>query len=280
MKLNKISPTIGLVASSILLMSTTPAQAFNFTNKTDLGTCASLVDELPKGGGLDSTLSKECTTSDGFKLIAGADAGNAKLQGKEVVDNKLSDDGYNGSVLGVGVSKSNVDAVSGEIDLGEYIDLILPETGVLESIDLSFLYKPGHKGDQVYEVSFLSAGDGGWLTGTLKVLADLTGTGNTKARWSVADLGINTIIEAISASTNSGGGWYSILNPFGDTKIAGLKLSAPTQGFNVSGDSPANNDFSLVGATMKVPEPATLLGLGLVAGAMAASRKRQARKVS
>ncbi|HEY9296001.1 MAG TPA: hypothetical protein VIQ31_06445, partial [Phormidium sp.] len=204
MKLNKISTSLGLVASSVLFMSNAPAQAFNFTSGTDLGSCASLVNQL-SGAGLDPTTLNSCKTGDGFNLVAGPSELGAKLQGKAILDNKFSDDGYQGLVRGVGVSLPIFDSVPGEISYAEYLDLVLPKTGVLESIDLSFLYKPGHKGDNVFEVSFLSSGDNGFLTGTLQVLDEVTASGNTLARWTVGALGINTVFEAISASVGANG---------------------------------------------------------------------------
>jgi hypothetical protein len=264
---------IGLLTSSALALSSNPAQAFNFT--TELNTC--------------SAAALTGYTSDGFKLTAGTtDGRTAALACKTVADKNKVDDGYKGNVTGIGVTASVKDQVPAEIGIKEYIDLLFPNSkpGILNSLDLSFLYQPGEFADKVFEIAAVST-DNSTLTGqgTLRV------TGDNSAVWSW--LGGSQNITAKSNSTDNnrsiqGGGWYSINNPFGNTVLKSLRLTAlpgsktsntNTPDSKLSQYSNANSDFSLVGAELKsvtVPEPTTLAGLGLVAGLLLTTRRRKA----
>lgn len=67
--------------------------------------------------------------------------------------------------------------------------------------------------------------------------------------------------------------------------LSDLGVSGPIKGIQVFAQGDFNGpDFKVVGGaaddTTSVPEPATLVGLGLVAGAMAVSRRRKATKTS
>jgi len=231
--------------STILAMTATPAQAFNFTNGLVGGTCQPLVTP-------GTTLSS-CTTEDGFTITSDP----RPLESKRV-----------GGVIGVGVQGG---FVGGEIDLAaEKVTLDLPgdQPAILKSLDLSFLYLPGEFRDTVFEKAQVKANTtGGFIDGYLTV------GGENTVRWQVSDLGIDQELTALSASTDNpvGGGWYSILEPFGNTSITNLELTAVQQGTSPGAH---NSDFSLVGA-VKTPEPTTLVGLGLVASALLAVRRRQ-----
>jgi hypothetical protein len=264
---------IGLLTSSALALSSNPAQAFNFNTEANTCSAAALTGY----------------TSDGFKLTAGTtDGRTAALACKTVADKGNVDDGYKGNVTGIGVTASVKDQVPGEIGIKEYIDLEFPNSrpGILSSLDLSFLYQPDEFEDKVFEIAAVST-DNSTLTGqgTLRV------TGNNSAVWSW--LGGFQDIKAKSNSTDGnksiqGGGWYSINNPFGNTVLKSLRLTAlpgsktsntNTTDIKLSEYSKANSDFSLVGAELKsvtVPEPTTLAGLGLVGGLLLTTRRRKA----
>ncbi|MBD0265270.1 MAG: PEP-CTERM sorting domain-containing protein, partial [Tolypothrix sp. Co-bin9] len=181
------------------------------------------------------------------------------LQGKKVND-----------VIGVGVSgnKGGRDVVAGEINYGESIKLTLPNPkDVLESIGLSFLYRPGVFADKVWEAARITTNTG--LEGILTV------TGNTSATWSFLGGGL---VTNLSASSNKGGGYYDIANPFGNEKFDFLTLTPFTYG-SVPQNNSANSDFALAHATAvtkAVPEPTTLAGLGLVGGLLLTTRRRKA----
>lgn len=248
MNLKATSLFAGLFAASTLAVSTVPAQAFNFTSGTDLGSCASLSDKFVGAYPVDATTLSSCSTADGFELQAAP----GKLQAKKV----------NG-VAGVGVTGG---ANNQEINAGESISLKLAQKSILTSLDLSFLYRPGQMNDLVFEVARVVTDTG--LEGFLKV------TGNTTATWSFAG---GSVIN-LSPSNNKGGGWYSILNPFGDAAISSIQLFAPTQA-GAAANSARNSDYALVGATAAaVPEPASLAGLALVGGVVMGSRRRKASK--
>jgi len=246
-----------LTAAGFLALAISPAQAFNFTTGPLGGTCANLPSFPPLlSPGDPGTTS--CTTGDGFTISTN----DGYLQTKTV----------NG-VTGVGISGGSKDVVPAEINYPELLDLDLPSPGVLASLDLGFLYQPGVFGDEVYEVAAATP-DGG-MKGTLTV------TGDTTAIWSLGSTVVN-----LSASTNDGGGWYSVENPFGNKVITGLKLKQ-LPGVDQNGNvittlprnNPANSDFALVGAK-KAPEPTTFAGLALVGAVLMASRRRRVHKAS
>lgn len=277
MNFKQASALVGLIASSTLALSTAPAQAaaFNFTSKTGLGTCAPLAGPFGNNNpniNLSLSTAANCQTADGFKLQAGPSG--KVLQGK--IDN---------NVIGVGVSGTSasdpVDAVKAEIDNGEFLKLSLPGAGVLNALGLSFLYQPGVKFDSVFEAARVVTDTG--LEGILTV------TGNTSATWSFAG---GSVVN-LSPSTDSGGGYYNILNPFGNNVLSWIQLSPITRTMTAqmgnNGPRPigpediANSDFALTSAkatVAAVPEPTTLVGLGLVGGLLMASRRRKASPVA
>ncbi|MEP0865237.1 PEP-CTERM sorting domain-containing protein [Funiculus sociatus GB2-A5] len=262
MKLKQASTIVGLLASSALALSVAPAQAFNFNSGADLGTCAAVpLENL--GNNTASAGPTSCTTADGITLTAGATnpvSGGAKLTKKEV----------NG-VKGVGVyndsSKANLGSQQ-ETDFGETLTLSVEKPTIFESLDLSFLYQKGEFGDFLNEVAQVTAGG---FTGTLKVLSA------TQAQWNWN--GIEQLVTALSPSNKSGGGLYSIVNPFGNTAVSSIVLTSPQE----AGRSYRYSDFALAGAktaSASVPEPTTLAGLGLVGGLLVASRRRKRSQAS
>lgn len=277
MNFKKAAGFVGLVASSVLAVSTSPAQAFNMNSTPTLGSCAALADPFFTGAysqQLSNATTGSCTTADGFTLTASGGV----LQGKNV-------NGFKG----VGVtSDPNTDPALAEIGFGESITMIVPGAtgGMLGSIDLSTMYQPGVFSDEVFEVAEVVANlfGGGTLTGTLRI------TGNNTAVWNVAGLGIvNQLVNAISPSTQNGGGAYSVSNPFANSVVSSL-LFRPTNGSSSAASYVPSNaglgsyatyfqnsDFTVSGATLKaVPEPTTLAGLGIVGGLLVASRRRKA----
>jgi PEP-CTERM motif len=252
MNFKNVSSLVGLVAGSALSLSAAPAFAasFDFSTGTNLGSCAPLAS--PLSGQLSTATLPSCTTSSGFTL----EGSPRNLQGKKV-----------NRVTGVGVAQG---AVAGEIDNSESIKMDLPGLGTLAEVGLSFLYRPGEQADVVYEVAKLVTNTG--LQGILTI------TGNTTATWSFAG---GSVVN-LSPSNNSGGGFYKILNPFGNNTFSSVKFSTiPYAGVS---NNYQNTDYSLVfaksGSATAVPEPATLAGLAMVGGLVAASRRRKASKAS
>ncbi|MBW4449363.1 MAG: PEP-CTERM sorting domain-containing protein [Spirirestis rafaelensis WJT71-NPBG6] len=248
---------IGLLTSSALALSSNPAQAFNFNTSTDLGSCSALASPFTSSGLSSTTIKPNCKTADGFTITPNPEG--KELQGKKV----------NG-IIGVGVSgkKPVRDVVGGEIDYGESIVLTLPNPkDVLESIGLSFLYRPGVFADKVWEAARITTNTG--LKGILTV------TGQTSATWSFPDGGL---VTNLSPSKGNGGGYYDITNPFGNAKFDFLTLTPFTYDL-VDQKSSANSDFALAHATAvakAVPEPTAIAGLGLVGGLLLTTRRRKA----
>lgn len=270
MKLQNCLTGISLIATTAAIgLSTTPAKAFNFTTGTDLGTCNVLVDNLTtplfKAYIDDTTTVKTCTTTDGFTLSA-TQPGDGFLQGKMVDKDKV--------VKGIGVSVPTPGPVPGEIQFGETLTATLAEAKLIESIGLSFLYLKGEFADKLNEIAEITAinSQGVSKTGTLTV------TSATTASWSLGGTVIN-----LDPSVEVEGGAYNILNPFGDDFfISSLLFTAPD---NSKIKPPFDSDYSLVSIVAggpdideDVPEPATLLGLSVVGGLMAAARRRQSSR--
>ncbi len=268
MNCKKVAAFLSVIAGGAVALSTSSAQAFNFTTGSSLGSCSALAGPFYVGSyhqQISNFTTPSCTTGDGFTLTATG----GLLQGKFVND-----------VTGVGITNGLNDPSLGEINIGEELKLILPGTGgVLQSIGLSFLYRPGVFSDRVYEVAAgVSEAN---VTGTLRITSPNT------ALWNVAGLGIvDQIVNAVSGSNPDGGGWYNITNPFGNTSLSSLVLkplpgSITANAYNPTNqwlDSFENSDFSLVSAEVEsssVPEPGTLAGLALIGGLLAASRRRK-----
>ena len=247
---------IGLLTSSALALSSNPAQAFNFNTSTDLGSCSALASPFTSSGLSSTTIKPNCKTADGFTITPNPEG--KELQGKKV----------NG-IIGVGVSgkKPVRDVVGGEIDYGESIVLTLPNPkDVLESIGLSFLYRPGVFADKVWEAARITTNTG--LKGILTV------TGQTSATWSF----LGGLVTNLSPSKGNGGGYYDIANPFGNAKFDFLTLTPFTYDL-VDQKSNANSDFALAHATAvakAVPEPTAIAGLAIVGGLLLTTRRRKA----
>ncbi|MDY7015274.1 MAG: PEP-CTERM sorting domain-containing protein, partial [Cyanobacteriota bacterium] len=255
----------GLIATSAIALSAESARAFDFNavGGTGLGSCAPLVDDVTVPlfkAFIDETDDiSTCTTEDGFTLNVDQ-PGDGFLQGKKV-----------GDVTGVGISVPEPGPVPGEIQHGEILDVTLDEASKIGSIDLGFLYLPPVFIDKVFEVAEITAKiDGNDVTGTLTV------TGEDTAVWS-----LGAIVQNLALSKEVEGGSYSILDPFGEDLVSSLIFTAP----DVPGiDAPRDSDYALVGIAKAdeddeiIPEPATLLGLGVVGGLMAVSRRKKSSR--
>jgi PEP-CTERM motif len=243
-QLTRLSVLAGLLSTGVIAFSTS-AQAASFTAQNAVA---------------QNCVGKQnCLVNDFFTLSADPSK-NRQLTQKTV-----------GGILGIGVAKDatklSSDTSQGEIDLDEALKVDFKEAGILDSLQLSFLYQPGVYYDQVFEAALVTA------KGVFNKFGTLTVTGNKTAKWSLPG---GTVVN-VSPSTTGFGGSYSILNPFGKTKIAGFSLT-PVRVKDANGKYPTgskNSDFALSAASVHVPEPTTLAGLGVV-GLLAASRRRKA----
>ncbi len=171
-----------------------------------------------------------------------------------------------GGVLGIGVQNVGTsDPSQGEIDYREFLTLSFAE-GVIRELDLSFLYRPGIYADQVFEIAAATAGG---VTGLLSI------TSSNTATWSLGG-----IVTNLSPSNTNAGGSYRIFNPFGDTKVGELILTA-VQTTAANGTTPTsfrNSDFAfsrIVVDHTSVPEPGAAAALLGLAGAGLTIRRRR-----
>lgn len=241
MKIQHLGAAVSLLIGSIGAIAT-PANAFDFTSGMYLGDCGDIaLEKLDNNDDISVSTTSSCTTADGITLST--DEGVLSL--KEVNGTKgvgIYDDLHpNGSLQ--------------EIDYGENLMLSTAGPSIWKSIDISFLYQKGAFGDVVDEVASITAGG---ITGTLSVL------GANSAQWSWGDITQNLTGD----STSSGGGFYSIANPFGDTAVSSVELTSSQDGNYIY------SDFAVSGAeATTVPEPSVLLGI-VALGGIGALRRR------
>ncbi|MGV0023465.1 PEP-CTERM sorting domain-containing protein [Phormidesmis priestleyi] len=244
-QLIRLSVLAGLLSTGAIAFASTSAQAASFTAQDAVA---------------QSCVGQQSCLVNNFFTLSANPSKNRQLTQKTV-----------GGILGIGVAqdakKLSGDTSQGEIDLGEVLKVSFKKAGILESLQLSFLYQPGVYYDQVFEAALVTA------NGVLNKVGKLTVTGNNTAVWNLA----NGSVVNVSPSVTNAGGSYSILNPFGKAEIAGFSLT-PVKAKDINGKYPTgskNSDFALSAASVHVPEPTTLAGLGVV-GLLAASRRRKA----
>lgn len=278
MKNLSLSVLTGIVASSAIAAYQPAAQAASFSFNAQDAVSAGCVGQTT------------CTVNNFFSL----EATTTRNAFAPVLTQKTVGSGAN-AVLGIGIDSSKDkngnpagepgrNESQGEIDTDETLNVGFKKAGVLSALDLSFLYKPGSRqyGDDVFEAALVTS-DNKTQFGTLTVKDETT------AIWSFAGSGG---VTNLSLSRNGFGGSYRIANPFGDLKIKGFSLTgfkslAKDKDGNLLKDKNGNSyyptgfknsDFSLSRVEVtKVPEPATLLGLGVV-GLAAFARRRQVAK--
>jgi hypothetical protein len=245
-QLTRLSVLAGFLATGAIAFTSISAQAASFTAQDAVA---------------QNCVGKQnCLVNNFFTLSASANPNKSRQLTQKTV----------GGILGIGVAQDaknlSGDTSQGEIDLDEVLKVSFKKAGILESLQLSFLYQPGVYYDQVFEAALVTA-DGVLNKGKLTV------TGDSTAVWNLA----NGSVVNVSRSIKDAGGSYSILNPFGKTEIAGFSLT-PVKVKDAAGKYPTgskNSDFALSAVSVHVPEPTTLAGLGVV-GLLAASRRRKA----
>ena len=169
---------------------------------------------------------------------------------------------HNGET-GLGVSGPG--HTGGEIDVDEYVTGTFSRPTVVSAFRVLFLYNGPEYGDPL-ETAQVSINSGAVVATLIPGLTDNTAT------WS---LGGSTVVNC-GPTTDTGGGCFDVLNPFGSTLVSTITFTAL-----LSGEDPTHNsDFSLASLDVSpirdqvpVPEPATWLLVG--SGVTAALRSRR-----
>ena len=254
MKLKHIATCAGLIASSFLAFSNTPAQAFSFMTNFS--------GNNPKG----NILLNSVQLTDGTLISDFALANQANI-----ISNDLWTGGNTGAASAdmgdqatVGIKQERVDnngvvASLGNLNLTSIIDTEDAGSSVIDvffssAVDNLFFWERGM--NSKLDIQALDANGG--VIGNL--LTSYSG------KWQYARYGIDT--QEIIGTQRVGSLGVS---------LADLGVSSPISGVRVASRGRLYNgpDWKVVGSAASVPEPATLVGLGLVAGAMAASRCRK-----
>ncbi len=173
-------------------------------------------------------------------------------------------------VVGVGVGGGT----AGEIDIGETITGVFNDSYLIKQFTLGLLFD-GPEWKDVQEKAQVSVKYEGSATFTDYVLTAVRSVGGTVATWT----GLGSVTN-ISAASQSTGGVWSVLNPFGTAKIDAIKF---TSLLGVSASEMCDgalctnqSDYTLVSVTA-VPEVETyammLAGLGLM-GTIARRRNK------
>ncbi|MBD2741254.1 exosortase-dependent surface protein XDP2 [Coleofasciculus sp. FACHB-1120] len=274
MKLQQTSAFISLVAGSLLAFSATSAQAFS---PFDFGTTFS-----PKPADPKKDIKLEAVTFDGatikdFLLVTDAkiiknDHTTGQQQGPASSDH--GDGTVSDPSLPQGPKKENPTAADivaslGNLNLNSIIDTeddyatSIIEVFFGQATDTFFFWERGNP----------KAGDTQTAGNSDLFVESLDKFGNvleafkiTRDMWEYAGFDINT--KEINENQKVGS-----LGLKATQKAVGLRLSS-FKGHN-------GPDFKVVAQNVSVPEPASLAGLGMVAGALVVSRRRrQAAKVS
>lgn len=258
MKLKYAAAFAGLLTGGLLAAFSSPAQAFSFTTNFTPSLTGS---NASKGNiWLNSVMLGDGTSISDFALVSSA--------------NLLYNDAYTGGNTGaassdlgdkatVGIKKESATSSSivtslGNLNLNSIIDT--EDTGSFKmnlsfssAIDNLFFWERGM--NSKLQVQALDAA--GNLIGNLLTL--------NSATWNYAGFGIDT--TEINETQRVGSLGVSLKDLGVSGPIAGIQL--------VSNRSFNGPDFKVVGSAASVPEPASLAGLGLIAGALVVSRRRK-----
>ncbi|WP_414551718.1 exosortase-dependent surface protein XDP2 [Anabaena sp. CCY 0017] len=264
MKLQKISTLTGLMAAGVLALSSAPAQAFSFTtNFTQTGGSKgdTTLNSVEKDGQIIDKfifVNRADILENDIAIPANPNSGGASADRGDnatgiVVPNPSDADIV--TALGNNNLNSIIDGEDGNVaDSGSFkMNLFFKK-----AVDHLFFWERGQNSD--LNVQAIDK-DGNLLGSLLKIL---------RGEWDNAGYSIDT--TEIPGAQSVGSRGVSLADLGLDIKhIYGIQVSAfADQGFN-------GPDFKVVGAKT-VPEPASLLGLGLVAGVVGLSRRRQGTK--
>ncbi len=257
MKFQHISVLTGLMAAGVLALSTSSAQAFSFTTN-------STYNNKPKDDiWLKSVQMKDGTIIDDFALVnkaniiyndayKGKNSGAASADKGDNAQGVVAEDPNNQQVVAALGNLNLNNIIDGE-DSGKFIINLFFD----QAVDKLFFWERGMNSDLA--VQAIDA-DGNVIGNLLKIL---------RSEWDDASYKIDTMEISGSQKVGSRGVSLADLGLSGYSSITGIRVSAD-KSFN-------GPDFKVVGAVAQsVPEPASLLGLGLMGGMLVVSRRRQA----
>lgn len=270
MKLQQTSAFMSLMAGSLLAFSATSAQAFGaFTFDT---TFSPNPADPKKDIKLEAvTLHSDSTTIKDFSLVTGAKIIQNDLKKTGPGSSDHGDGTVSDPYLPEGPKKENPTAADivaslGNLNLNSIIDTeddygtSIIEVFFGKATDTFFFFERGNA---------LTAKDPGPGNSDLLV-ESLDKFGNvlemfkiTRDMWTTTGYSLNT--KEINENQEVGS-----LGLKGSQKAMGLRLSS-FKGYN-------GPDYKVFAQNVSVPEPASLAGLGMVAGALVVSRRRQAAK--
>lgn len=267
MKLQQTSVFISLMAGSLLAFSATSAQAFSWFT---FDTTFSPKPADPKKDIKLEAVTFGSTTIKDFSLVTGAkiiqnDLTTGKQQGPASSDH--GDGTVSDPYLPEGPKKENPTAADivaslGNLNLNSIIDTEDDyETSIIEvffgkATDTFFFFERGNPKPGATQ----TGGNSDLLVESLDKFGKVLETFKiTRNMWTATGYSLNT--KEIDGNQKVGS-----LGLKGSKKAVGLRLSSSI-GFN-------GPDYKVV-ATKDVPEPATLAGLGMVAGALVVSRRRR-----
>ncbi|MEW5860161.1 MAG: exosortase-dependent surface protein XDP2 [Cyanobacteriota bacterium] len=269
MKLQQTSAFISLMAGSLLAFSATSAQAFApFTFDT---TFSPNPADAKKDIKLEAVTFGSTTIKD-FSLVTGAKIVTNELKKTGPGSSDHGDDTVSDPYLPQGPKKENPTAADivaslGNLNLNSIIDTeddygtSIIEVFFGKATDTFFFFERGN----ALTASDPGPGNSDLLVESLDKFGKVLETFKiTRNMWTATGYSLNT--KEINENQAVGS-----LGLKGTQRAMGLRLSS-FKGFN-------GPDYKVV-ATKDVPEPATLAGLGMVAGALVVSRRRQAAKVS
>jgi hypothetical protein len=255
---------LGLITGSVFAVSSS-AQAFDFKTNYE----ASLPNPNTwKGDILLQSVDFGNTTLTEFAVVnranivwndvwTGGDTGAASADKGDLATVGLSKEAINNNDVVAALGNLYLSSIIDTEDSGKFtIDLSFNK-----AVDNLFLWERGK--NSKLDIQALDAG--GNLIGNLLNLNSST--------WQYAGYKLDTL--EINGAQDVGSLGVS---------LADLGVSGPISGLRVISQSSYNGpDWKVVGSAAQpasVPEPATLAGLGLVAGSLAASRRRKVTKVS
>lgn len=259
MKFQYISTLTGFIAAGVLALSASTAQAFSFTTN-------STYNNNPKDDiWLKSVQLNDGTIIDDFALVnqakiiyndayTGGNTGAASADRGDNAQGIAVEDPTNQQVVAALGNLNLNNIIDGE-DSGKFIiDLFFDQ-----AVNKLFFWERGLNSDLAIQAL---DSQGKVIGNLLKIL---------RSEWDDAGYSINTTEISDAQNVGSKGVSLADLNLSGYSSITGIRVSA-----NSSFNGP---DFKFVGAVAQsVPEPASLLGLGLVAGMLVVSRRQATHK--